>query len=129
MTGKITLITPPDFFENRNRSILFVHLNDQEQDQISQWLGKSESEDNINLYVYTGETEVAWALWAVNLCQQVYVNLDEVNDVSRALSGYLLSKNDVYYKTTNENLAAIYSHINNNRISSVEKFLESVLGG
>jgi hypothetical protein len=129
MTGKITLITPPDFFENRNRSILFVHLDDREQDQISQWLGKSESEDNINLYVYTGETEVAWALWAVNLCQHVYVNLDEVNDVSRALSGYLLSKNDVYYKTTNENLAAIYSHINNNRISSVEKFLESVLSG
>ena len=31
MNGKITLITPPDFFENDNHSILFVHLNDTDQ--------------------------------------------------------------------------------------------------
>jgi hypothetical protein len=39
MSGKITLITPPDIYENGNHSTLFIHPSDEEQDIISQWLG------------------------------------------------------------------------------------------
>jgi hypothetical protein len=127
MAGKITLITPPDFFENQNNSVLFVHLNEKEQDAVSLWLSNSEINTDLNLYVYNGEVDVRWALWAINLCQATYIDLDGMNNISTALSGYLLSKNSIYYKTEDENLAAIYNHINNNRVPNVEKFLESIL--
>jgi hypothetical protein len=127
--GKITLITSPDFFENRNHSILFVHLTEQEQDSVSKWLSDAKLESDLNLYVYNGETGVSWALWALNLCQDVYVNLDNANEITRALSGYLLSKSGVYYRLSDENLVSVYSHINNNRTSLIENFLESAVGG
>lgn len=126
MDGKITLITPPDFYENSNASILFFHLSDQEQDQISQWLSNSAIKEDLNLYVYTDEPNLPWIFYAYGRCEYKYINFDGMNSVTQALGGYLLGRNGVYYKTEDENLAAIYSHINGNRVKSVEEFLESV---
>ena len=129
MTGKITLITPPDFFENGNVSVLFAHIDEQEQDVISKWLASNTSKENINFYVYSGETNPSWFLYAVNRCEYKYINMDCVNYITQALGGHILSKTDTYYKTSDSNLAAVYSHINGNRVEQVEQFLESILGG
>lgn len=127
MSSKITLITPPDIFENSNKSILFIHLTDQEQDDVSKWLAQANIEEDINLYVYNGEPNVPWLMYALNLCEYKYVNIDASNYITNALSGYALTKSDVFYKTSNENLVAVYSHINQHRVTQVEQFLESVL--
>lgn len=129
MDGKVTLITPPDFYENNNTSILFFHLSDQEQDQVSQWLSKSTLKEDLNLYVYTNETNLPWIFYAYGRCEYKYINFGEMNAVTQALGSYLLSRNGVYYKTEDEKLASIYSHINGNRVKTVEQFLESILIG
>lgn len=126
MQGKLLLITPPDIFENSNESILFAHLNEEEQETVSKWLSNSKLEEDINLYVYDGELNTSWFLYALSLCEHKYINLDEINFVTQALSGYALGKSGVYYKTSNEDLAQIYSHINQNRVDGIEKFLESI---
>lgn len=128
MQGKITLITPPDIFENSNTSVLFSHIGDEEQKAISQWLSSSEFNTNINFYVYSGEPNTVWFLYALNRCEYKYINIDSVNYITQALSGYILSKSGTYYKTNDANLAGVYSHINGNRVTHVEQFLESVLG-
>jgi hypothetical protein len=128
VNAKITLITPPDFFENGNLSILFAHIDDEEQDFISRWLAKHDITNDINLYVYSGEVNVSWFLYAVNRCEYKYINIDNINYISQALQGYVLTKNDVFYKTQDENLVGVFSHINSNRIVQVENFLERVLG-
>ena len=128
MSGKITLITPPDFFENSNTSVLFAHISDDEQEVISRWLAKSDFANNINFYVYSGEVNVSWFLYALNRCEYKYINIDCVNFITQALSGYALGKSDTYYQTTDKNLSAVYSHINGNRVDRVEDFLESILG-
>jgi hypothetical protein len=128
MPGKITLITPPDFFENSNTSVLFAHISDEEQDVISRWLADSDFANNINFYVYSGEVNVSWFLYALSRCEYKYINIDCVNYITQALSGYALGKSDTYYKTKDTNLSAIYSHINGNRVDRVEDFLESILG-
>jgi hypothetical protein len=128
MKSKITLITPPDIYENSNKSILLCHMTDEEQDTVSKWLYKADLPYNINLYAYTNEPNPVWFLYALNRCEYKYINIDSVNLMSQALSGYLLSKNGVYYKTNDTNLAAVYSHINGNRVSSIDEFLESILG-
>ena len=128
MSGKITLITPPDIFENSNPSILFVHIDDKEQDIISKWLSNADLRHDINFYVYSGEINVSWFLYALSRCEYKYINIDCVNYITHAISGYALGKSGTFYKTTDENLAGVYSHINSNRVNQVEQFLESILG-
>lgn len=127
MEGRITLITPPDIFENSNLSILFVHLDETDQDIVSRWLAGNNLKDNINFYVYSGETDVSWFLHAMSRCEYKYIDLNHVNYITQSLSGYLLGKSSVYYKVDNNNVAAVYSHINPNRITQIEKFLERLL--
>ena len=127
MKSKITLITPPDIFENSNTSILLCHLTNDEQDAVGKWLHDIDLPIDINIYAYAGEPNTVWFLYALNRCEHKYINIDYVNLITQSLSGYILSKGGVFYKTGNEDLAAIYSHINTNRVSTVEKFLESVL--
>lgn len=129
MPGKLTLITPPDFYENGNLSILFVNLSDEDQDAVSRWLADAQLDQDLNLYVYMGEPTLPWFFYAMARCEYKYIDLNGKNSVTEALGGYVLGKSDVYYKTDDANLAAIYSHINSNRIDRVETFMESIFGG
>ena len=129
MKNKLTLITPPDFFENDNLSILFIHLSDDEQDAISKWLADNDINVDVNFYVYMGEPTLPWFFYALARCDHKYINLDGNNSVTNALSGYVLGKSNVFYKTQDTNLASIYSHINTNRIDHIETFMESIFGG
>ena len=127
MEGGITLVTPPDIYENSNLSILFMHLSDNDQDTVSQWLSQSKITEDINIYVYNGEVNVSWLLYALGCCDYKYIDIDGANDVSKALMGYILGKNGICYRTEDENLAAIYSHINSNRTTSIKDFMERAL--
>ena len=51
MNNRITLITPPDFFENESYSIMFVHLSDEDQTQVSKWLADANLTEHINIYL------------------------------------------------------------------------------
>jgi hypothetical protein len=128
MQGKITLITPPDFYENSNLSILLMHLTEEEQDKLSQWLAKSNISDNVNIYLYSGEPNITWFLYAMSRCEYKYINMDCVSFITQSLGGYILGKTNTYYKTSNDNLAAIYDHINSGRVDDVIKFFESIFG-
>lgn len=130
MQGKLTLITPPDFYENDNTSILLMHITDEEQSLISKWLHETDLTDNINLYLYSSNnTNINWVLYALSRCKYKYINADYVNNVTGSLGGYILSKNEVYFKSDNPELAEVYSYINNKRVDTIEQFLESIFGG
>jgi hypothetical protein len=127
MDGRITLITPPDIFENSNTSVLFVNLSEPDQDIVSRWLSANTITENLNFYVYSGEVSVPWFLHALSRCEHKYIDLNNSNYVINALSSYMLSKSGVYYKVDDENISSIYSHINTNKITRIETFLERLL--
>jgi len=124
MEGKITLITPPDVFENESYSILFVHLNDTDQEIVSKWFSNSTIKQNVNIYFYSGEADLNWFFHAAAISEYKYIDLDSVNTISTVLSGYMLGKKNTYYKTIDENKSAICHYINQNRITKIESFLE-----
>ena len=124
MEGKITLITPPDIFENESYSILFIHLSDQDQITVSEWLAKSSIEENINVYFYDQEIEVTWLFHAIARCDYTFIDIDNATETTKALSGYILGKKNTFYKTVDENTSAVYHYINQNRITNIESFLE-----
>jgi hypothetical protein len=127
MQGKITLITPPDIFENNNTSVLFIHLSDQDQDAVSKWLKSATIDQDLNFYIYSGEPNLPWLLYAIGCCQYKYIDLDSLNYVTQAMSGYMLSKPGFTYKISDEAVAEVYSHINHNRVNQIESFLERIL--
>jgi hypothetical protein len=124
MDGKITLITPPDIFENDSYSILFMHLNDSDQQLVSEWLAKSNIGEHINVYFYDHEIDLPWLFHALSRCDYKYIDLNELNDVTRSLSGYIVGKKNTFYKVDNESLSAVYHYINQDRITNIETFLE-----
>lgn len=124
MQGKITLITPPDIFENESYSILFVHLTDSDQEKVSKWLANSSLTQNINIYSVNNETDMPWLLHAVSRCDYRFIDLNGASWLTTALGGYLLGKKNTYYKIDDENLSAVYHYINQDRITNIETFLE-----
>lgn len=126
MNGKITLITPPDIFENANHSILFMHLSDGDQVKVSEWLAKSTINENVNVYFYDNEVSLPWLFHALSRCEHKFIDLNNLNYITKLLSGYILSKSNTFYKTDSENESAVYQYINQNKITNIEKFLEKV---
>lgn len=124
MEGKLTLITPPDIFENESYSLMFVHLSDEDQEKVSQWFANSDIKENINIYFYSGETDLSWFFHALARSEYKYIDLDSLNSVTSTLSGYMLGKKNTYYKTGDEHISAICHYINQNRITDIEKFLQ-----
>lgn len=127
MAKKITLITPPDIYQNSQDSILLIDLTEKEQDEVSNWLGQNPL--SINIYFYQGETNIPWLMHALSCATYKYINLNNMSAVSSYLSGYIVSKSGVYYNTTDDNVAILYSHINMNRIDNAVEFLERTVSG
>jgi len=129
MSTKITLISPPDIYQNGNYSLLLIDIDEKEQESISSWLGRSITKESLNVYYYQGEPNVPWLLHALSCADSKYINLNNTSAVSSYLAGYILSKPSVYYTTKDTNLALLYNHINLNRVNNCEEFLERVFSG
>jgi hypothetical protein len=127
VVAKITLITPPDIYQNNQTSILFFDLSDKEQDQVVDYL--TSIDDSINVYFYSGETNIPWLLHALSCSEFKYLNLNNMSAVTGYLAGYILSKPGVYYSTEDTNVAMLYNYINVNRVENAVIFLERVLSG
>jgi hypothetical protein len=128
MSLAITLITPPDIFENDNPSILLMNLTEDQQDAATAWMAKSTRDLELNIYFIQNEQNVVWFLHAMASSSHKYINLDNTSPMTDMLAGYCLGKQAVYYSTDDKNKVAVYSHINQNRVDKVEDFLESILG-
>lgn len=128
MTVKITLITPPDIFQNDNDSIFLVNLTESEQNMASAWLGRLESDQNFNIYFLQSENETPWILHAMAASKYKYINTDKISGAAGYLAGYMLGKPNTFYSCRDLNVAAVYNYINPNKVEDVEEFFERTLG-
>jgi hypothetical protein len=127
MSLLLTLITPPDIFENDNRSIFLINLTEKEQDEATKWLSDCTLDIELNIYFYQHEPNVVWFLHAMANSSHKYIDLDNTRGMSEMLNGYILSKSSVYYSTSDKNQVAVYSHINQNKVDNIKAFFERVL--
>jgi len=127
MPANITLVTPPDIYQNDQESILFFDLTEKEQDDVIHWLKNIDL--SINIYFYQGEPNVAWVLHSLSSANFKYCNLNNMSAVTSYLAGYILSKSNVFYSTNDVNVAELYSHINLNRVTDAVDFLERIFSG
>jgi len=128
MPIKITLVTPPDIYQNSNDGIFLVNLSEDEQTAATQWLGKFDTEQDINIYFYQGEIDVPWFLHSMSASKYKYIELNNTMDIGFMLASYLLSKSNTFYSGPNPSVLAVYNHINQNKVSNVVEFFERTLG-
>jgi hypothetical protein len=127
MSLTITLITPPDIFENDSPAIFLMNLTENQQDEATKWLADCKQELDINIYFSQNEPNPVWFLHAMANSSHKYINLDNTHGMGELLAGYVLGKSSVYYSTVDKNKAAVFSHINQNRVDTVKDFFERVL--
>lgn len=127
MENKLTLITPPDFYENNNLSILFLSLSDTEQETVSVWLKDNEIPEDLNLYTYQGENNMQWLLYALARSDAKYINLDSEDGITNVMSSYILSRPNVFWHTNNADLKSVLEHISNGYVETVKDFLQKNL--
>jgi hypothetical protein len=119
----ITLITPPDIFENENPSILLMNITEQEQEETSVWFGKTSISSPVNIYYYQGESNISWLFHAIAVSKGVYLNCDNDSDLTKWLTSYILGKSNVCYKSKDENFNALMSYINQKQVKDIKDFL------
>jgi len=124
--NNITLITPPDFFENDNFSVLFLGMTEADQISASQWLSQYTGTSNVNFYCYQGENNLPWLLYALNRSDVKFLNFDSDYSIINFLGSYILGKPNVYYTTQNTDLKLLMSHINNKFVPDIESFLKEI---
>jgi len=126
MANKITLVTPPDFYENSNFSILFIGMTDQDQDLASAWFGKNETYPDCNFYYFQGENNMEWLLYALHRSDAIFLNFNVDRVIINIMGSYILSRPNVYYTTEDENIKALMSYVNNQYLPNITDFLEKV---
>jgi|CryBogDrversion2_4_1035264.scaffolds.fasta_scaffold56622_1 hypothetical protein len=128
MTIKITLITPPDIYQNSNDGIFLINLSEAEQLEATRWLGAFETEQDVNIYFYQGETDTPWFLHSLASSKYKYIELHSRMDIGFLMASYLLSKPNTFYSSTDPNLLSMYNYINQNQVSGIVDFFERTLG-
>jgi hypothetical protein len=127
MKNKITLITPPDLFQNSSLSVLFVDISAKDQETISDWFYKNENEVDLNLYFYSADSDAQWLLSALNRCDLTFIDVDQLSPEPSLLLGYILSKPKVYFQCRQDESAKTLNLINTNQVPDVKYFLDEIL--
>jgi hypothetical protein len=127
MPIKITLVTPPDIYENDNDSLFLINLSEEEQNIATDWFSRLDTDQSLNIYFYQGEINLPWFFHAMAASSYKYINIDADAVLTNLLTGYILGKNNVFYKTEDQNAAEVYTYINSNRVKGVVDFLERVI--
>jgi hypothetical protein len=126
MEPKITLITPPDFYESSTTSILLMGLSEKDQQLASEWLGKHMDKRSINLYFYNGEPDVAWLLYATARSDFLFLSYNSGQELLNLMGSYIASRPNCFYTTDDVNIKMALNHINNNFVPGIIEFFKQI---
>lgn len=127
MTGKITIISPPDIYINKTQSIILVNTTEQEQEQVSEWFSQNPLNQELSIYFYNNEKNLQWLVMSFAVANYRYINLDNTQDESHLLASHFLSSDNCYYKITDPNLFEVYRLVNTSKLDIITDFLDKVV--
>jgi hypothetical protein len=124
--GKITLVTPPDYFENSNISILLVGFSQKDQEDTSVWLKDNDVTPDINFYYYQGEDTIEWLLYALARADYTYINCENDSPIIQKLLTYMVSRPNVFWNSQSEDTVKILTCLSNKQVNTIEDFLKGI---
>lgn len=153
--GQITLVTPPSFFQNQNRSFALVNLSKRDKDrfadEVNKWLPKEDLtiylwDDNnfSNLDPFGSDEDEEYAkylenwkpnakgrdyTWLLNVCRaatHIVMNMDYSSNQLKVWSGYILSMNKTFFINSNVDDASAFGVINRNIITGMHELFPKI---
>lgn len=154
-SGQITLVTPPSFFQNQNKSFCLVNLSKKDKDSFADALNKHMPDEDLTIYLWDdnnfssldpfGNEEDAeyekylegWKpnakgrdyTWLLNACRTattVVMNMDYSSNQLKVWSGYILTMAKTYFVNSNEDDARAFSVLNRNRVPAIPQLFDKI---
>ena len=152
--GTITMVTPPSFFQNQNRSFCLVNLSKKDKDNFADQINKYFPKEDITIYLWddnnfsaldpfaTDDAEYekyleTWApnkkgrdyTWLLNACRAattVIMNMDYSSNQMKVWSGYILTMSKTWFINSNEDDSASFGVLNRNKIQGMHELFPKI---
>jgi hypothetical protein len=153
--GTITLVTPPSFFQNQNRSFVLVNLSKKDKNNFADAINKFMPKEDIVIYLWDDNNFSAldplgddsdpeyekylenWKpnatgrdyTWLLNACRAgttVIMNMDYSSNQLKVWSGYILTMAKTFFVNSNQDDAQSFAVLNRNRISGMHELFPKI---
>ena len=152
--GTITMVTPPSFFQNQNKSFCLVNLSRRDKDNFADQINKYFPKEDITIYLWddnnfsaldpfaTDDAEYekyleTWApnkkgrdyTWLLNACRSattVIMNMDYSSNQMKVWSGYILTMSKTWFINSNEDDSASFGVLNRNKIQGMHELFPKI---
>lgn len=153
--GQITLVTPPSFFQNQNRSFTLVNLSKRDKDRFADELNKWLPKEDITIYLWDDNNfsnldplgieddpeyekyletwkpnakgrDYTWLLNACRASTHIVMNMDYSSNQLKVWSGYILSMSKTWFLNGNEDDAASFGVLNRNKIAGMHELFPKI---
>ena len=153
--GTITLVTPPSFFQNQQKSFCIVNLSKRDKDNFADAINKYMPKEDITLYVWDDNNfssldpfgvdddveydkyleewkpnakgrDYAWLLNACRAATTIVLNMDYSSNQLKVWSGYILTLAKTFFVNSNQDDAVSYSVLNRNRIGGMHELFPKI---
>ena len=152
--GTITLVTPPSFFQNQNRSFCLINLSKKDKDNFADQINKYFPKDDLTIYLWDDNNFSAldpfgnddpeyekylenWKpnkkgrdyTWLLNACRAattVILNMDYSSNQMKVWSGYILTMAKTWFLNSNTDDSASFGVLNRNKINNMQELFPKI---
>lgn len=153
--GTITMVTPPSFFQNQNRSFCLINLSKKDKDNFANEINKYFPKDDLTIYLWDDNNFSAldpfgsdddpeyeqylenWSpnkkgrdyTWLLNACRAsttIIMNMDYSSNQLKVWSGYILTLAKTWFINSNHDDAASFGVLNRNKIAGMHELFPKI---
>jgi len=152
--GTITLVTPPSFFQNQNKSFCLINLSKKDKDNFADQINKYFPKDDLTIYLWDDNNFSAldpfqaddpeyekylenWKpnakgrdyTWLLNACRAattVILNMDYSSNQMKVWSGYILTMAKTWFLNSNPDDSASFGVLNRNKINNMQELFPKI---
>ena len=153
--GTITLVTPPSWFTNQDKSFVLINLSKRDKDSFADQLNKHMAKKNVNLYIWDDNNfsgldpfgnesdaeyekylenwkpnqkgrDYSWLLNACRASTYIIMNMDYSSRPLMVWSGYILTLSKTFFINSNFDDAQAYAVLNRNKIAGVPEIFPKI---
>src|SRR5210317_1194085 len=152
--GTITLVTPPSFFQNQNRSFCLINLSKKDKDNFADQINKHFPKDDLTIYLWDDNNfseldpfqsedpeyekylenwkpnkkgrDYTWLLNACRASTHVILNMDYSSNQMKVWSGYILTLAKTWFLNSNTDDSASFGVLNRNKFTNWEELFPKI---
>ena len=152
--GTITMVTPPSFFQNQNKSFCLVNLSKKDKDNFADEINKHFSKEDLTIYLWDDNNfsaldpfvsddpayekylenwkpnkqgrDYTWLLNAARASTHVILNMDYSSNQMKVWSGYILTMAKTWFLNSNTDDSAAFGVLNRNKIANMGELFPKI---